>query len=224
MIKKNLFIVFLFSFVIVTAQEEKDSLKSPYLEDQLYLSLTYNILTNKPSELSENGFSGGLSFGFIKDVPFNIEGKFGLGLGLGYGYNVFIQNLKISKNNFDTTFELASDYKSNSLRLHSIDIPFELRWRNSTLEKYKFFRVYAGIKASYLFISESVYKDDLESIKVKKISEINKFQYGLTLSAGYSTWNLFIYYGLNPIFKEGNVSDEPLDLKDFKIGVIFYIM
>ncbi|SNR73768.1 porin family protein [Lutibacter flavus] len=195
-----------------------------YLEDQIYLSLTYNNLRNKPSSISQNGFSSGISAGFIKDIPLNHENNFGVGLGLGYGYNVYVQNLKISKENNVVLFEPVSDYKSNWLRLHSIDIPFEFRWRNSTLEKYKFWRIYTGLKASYIITSKSKYNNFEEVNKTKNISEINKIQYGLTLAAGYGTWNLFIYYGLNPIFKDAFIDNNSLNIKDFKVGLQFYIM
>ena len=195
-----------------------------YLEDQIYLSLTYNNLRNKPSSISQNGFSSGISIGFIKDIPLNNENNLGVGLGLGYGYNAYVQNLKISKKNNVILFESVSDYKSNWLRLHSIEIPFELRWRNSTYKKYKFWRVYTGIKASYVITSKSKYNNFDEINKTKNISEINKFQYGLTLAVGYGTWNLFIYYGLNPIFKDVLFDNKPLNIKDFKVGLQFYIM
>ena len=224
--RKYLTILFLiFGFSILQSQVKVASVDSlSYLEDQIYLSLTYNNLRNKPSSISQNGFSSGISVGFIKDIPLNQENNFGFGLGLGYGYNVYIQNLKISKENKVALFEAVSDYKFNWLRLHSIEIPFEIRWRNSTLDKYKFWRVYTGIKASYNITSKSKYNNLDEVSKTKNISEINKFQYGLTLSAGYSTWNLYIYYGLNPIFKDVLFEDNTLNIKDFKVGLQFYIM
>lgn len=200
----------------------KDSLS--YLEDQIYLSLTYNYLKNKPSSISQNGFSSGISLGFIKDIPFNKENNIGLGLGLGYGYNVFIQNLKISEVNNILEYELATDFKTNWLRFHSIELPLEIRWRNSTLEKYKFWRIYTGIKASYIVTSKSKFNDFETVIKVKNISNINRFQYGITLAAGYSTWNLFIYYGLNPIFNDVIFENQLLKMKDIKVGLQFYIM
>lgn len=202
--------------------EPKDSLF--YLEDQIYLSLTYNYLRNKPSTISQNGFSSGISVGFIKDIPFNQKNNIGLGLGLGYGYNVYIQNLKISNFNNNLQYELVTDYKSNWLRLHSIELPFEIRWRNSTIEKYKFWRIYTGIKASYLITSKSKFNDFENVVKTKDISSINKLQYGITLAAGYSTWNLYIYYGLNPLFKNANFEGQQLNMKDINIGLQFYIM
>ena len=225
---KHILSIFLiiFSSTLLQAQIDKDSTNNDtsYLEDQLYLALTYNALIDTPQEISQNGFSGGFETGFIKDFPLNDKRTFGLALGLGYQYNAYIQNLKISKEGTNNVFSIAEDYKANWLRLHAIDIPFEIRWRNSTVEKYKFWRVYSGIKASYIFASKSKFSDLNENISVKNISEIRKMQVGIIFSAGYSTWNLYVYYGLNTIFEDVNLNSEKLDFKDIRFGLKFYIM
>lgn len=225
---KNVFSIFclIFSISILQAQVNNDSINidASYLEDQLYLTLTYNSLIDKPKELAQNGFSGGIATGFIKDIPLNSKGTFGLALGLGYQYNAYIQNLKISKEGNKNIFVIADDYKSNWLKLHAIDVPFEIRWRNSTLNKYKFWRIYTGIKASYIFSSKSKFSDIKETILINNISEIKKVQFGIIFSAGYSTWNLYVYYGLNPIFDNVDLNADQLDFKDIRIGLKFYIM
>ncbi len=225
---KNVFSIFclIFSISILQAQVNNDSINidASYLEDQLYLTLTYNSLIDKPKELTQNGFSGGIATGFIKDIPLNRKGTFGLALGLGYQYNAYIQNLKISKEGNKNIFVIADDYKSNWLKLHAIDVPFEIRWRNSTLNKYKFWRIYTGIKASYIFSSKSKFSDIKETILINNISEIKKVQFGIIFSAGYSTWNLYVYYGLNPIFDNVDLNADQLDFKDIRIGLKFYIM
>ena len=103
-------------------------------------------------------------------------------------------------------------------------MPFEIRWRTSTAEKYKFWRVYSGIKLSYLLSSKAKYESDTEAIEVKNLNSIAKFNYGLTLSAGYSTWNINVYYSLLPLFKSGNLNGSEIDINEFKVGLIFYIM
>ncbi len=216
--------VFYFLFFKLEAQEKRDSIDIRYLEDQIYFSLTYNILIEKPSLIAQNGFSGGISIGFIKDLPINKKRTFGLGLGLGYNYDVYIQNLKITRENQSTLFGIAQDYKINRFRLSRIEIPIELRWRNSTPQKYKFFRVYTGVKFSYIVSSKTEFTDITETIITNNIPEFNKIQYGLTLAAGYGTWNLYIYYGLNPFFKDAQLNGENLNLKDLAIGLKFYIM
>jgi len=222
--KQWIIIIFFFLFNNLNAQVNKDTLDLRYLEDQIYLSLTYNILINKPSTIAQHGFSGGVSIGFIKDIPFNENRNFGLGIGLGYAYNSYIQNLKISRENQITVFEEAQDYNTNRFGISAVEIPIEIRWRNSTPQKYKFWRIYGGIKLAYVVSAKTIYKDAIENFSTKNISEFNKIQYGLTLATGFSTWNLYVYYGLNPIFKSVDFNDEKLGLKDFNVGLKFYIM
>jgi hypothetical protein len=196
-----------------------------YLEDQIYISLTYNVLLNKPALINQNGFSGGFSFGFIKDIPFNKKRTFGVGLGVGYSYNALIQNLKISQLQGTTIFEEAVNFNSNKLTLKSIDFPVEIRWRNSTPTKFKFWRIYSGVKFSYITSGKSKYKSSLETVTTKNVTEINRFQYGATIAAGYGTWNLYVYYGLNSIFnKAALLNNKTINLKQFNVGLKFYIM
>ncbi|MFO7672286.1 MAG: porin family protein [Lutibacter sp.] len=218
-------IFLLFSFVKPQAQVNNDSIIDlKYLEDQLYLSLTYSILDNKPATISQRGFSGGISIGFIKDLPINEQRNLGFGIGVGYAYNVYVQDLKISRENQTTVFELAEDYKTNRFGINSIELPVEFRWRTSTPEKYNFWRVYGGVKLAYLASAKTKFSDSDIELTTKNIPEFNKFQYGATLAAGYGNWNLYFYYGLSPLFKNAEFNNQKIDLKDINIGLKFYIM
>ncbi len=222
-----IFLVF-FTFFQAYTQEAKDSLfiDSNYLEDQIYLGVTYNVLRKQPANFNQNGLSGGLSIGFIKDIPLNEERNIGFGIGLGYAYNAYIQNLKISAMSNITQFEVleSSNFKSNRFSTHLIEVPLEFRWRTSTASKYNFWRVYSGVKFGYLFASSSKISEETNVIKLNNISEFQKLQYGLTLNAGYNTFNLSLYYGLNPLFKDAKIESEQIDLKQFNIGLMFYIL
>jgi len=222
--RKAGFVILLFlSFNSIQAQQDTIS-DVKYLEDQFYVSLTYNMLTFKPSSILQNGFSGGFSAGFIKDIPLNEQRNIGFGIGLGYAYNTYIQNLKITKENRITLFNIAQDFTTNRLGISTLDVPIEFRWRNSTPQRYKFWRIYGGVKFSYLLVGKTKYSDLTETITTKNIPELNKFQYGLILATGYSTLNLYFYYGLKPFFKGVDFNGEKLNLKDFNVGVKFYIM
>jgi hypothetical protein len=56
------------------------------------------------------------------------------------------------------------------------------------------------------------------------LNALNKFKYGAILSAGYGTWNINAYYGLSQLFNSINLDGEELNLKDFSIGLKFYIL
>ena len=154
----------------------------------------------------------------------NKQRNFGVGIGLGDSYNTYIQNLQITRESQVTLFETALDYKSNRLGLSAIELPFEVRWRNSDPGKYKFWRVYGGVKLSYVLAAKTLFSNSEKTLTTKNIPEFNRIQYGLTLASGFSTWNLYFYYGLNPFFKDVKFNGKTLNLKDFNIGLKFYIM
>lgn len=222
-----IFLVF-FTFFQAYTQDVKDSLfvDSNYLEDQIYLGITYNVLRKQPANFNQNGLSGGLSVGFIKDIPLSEERDIGFGIGLGYAYNAYIQNLKISSTSNITQFEVleSSSFNSNRFSIHLIEVPLEFRWRTSTASKYNFWRIYSGVKFGYLFASSSKISEEGNVIKLNNIIEFQKLQYGLTLNTGYNTFNLSLYYGLNPLFKDAKIGSEQINLKQFNIGLMFYIL
>ena len=222
--KKLLVFIAFVSTLNITAQVVNDTIDVNYLEDQLYISLTYNLLNSKPTGISQNGFSGGFSIGFIKDIPINKERNFGFGVGAGYAFNANIHNLKINEINGSTSFSIAKNFDVNRITTHAIEFPFEVRFRNSTPIKYKFWRVYAGMKFSYLFTAKYKFKDASELVVIKSPSPINNFKYGLTISAGYEVWNIYIYYGLKPLFNNAFLESEKIKMKDVHVGLKLYIM
>ncbi|WP_437397345.1 porin family protein [Flagellimonas lutimaris] len=197
-----------------------------YLEDQFYIGVGYNVLLDKPDELAQRNLSYNLQVGFIKDIPFNRKRNFGVGLGFGYAVNSYYSSLVASQENSTVVYQIMDqiDYNRSKLGTHAIEFPFELRWRTSNAEEYKFWRIYAGAKFGYVFSgrsklvtedgNDSFYNDDIE-----------KFQYGLMLNFGYNTWNIHAYYGLNPLLKEeATLNGNSIDLRVLRIGLIFYIL
>ncbi|MFY0712402.1 PorT family protein [Seonamhaeicola sp. NFXS20] len=229
----RLFSVFIFLlsgfFNNVLAQEQNiKDIDSLYKEDQFYAGTTYNVLGKQPTDVSQSGFSLGFHLGYIKDIPINKRRNIALGLGLGYSANSFNQNIRINKVNDVVTYTLLEDsdsYSKNKFSSHLIEVPFEFRWRTSTPTEYSFWRIYTGFKVGYMLTHSAKYKGDLGNIKFTDIEDFNDFQYGLTLNVGYNTWNLYLYYGLNPIFSEDAImNDENLDMNAIKIGLMFYFL
>ncbi|KAB5490158.1 MULTISPECIES: porin family protein [Flagellimonas] len=230
MSRYQIFISFLMVFSLGIAQEQPtDSvqLDSRYLEDQFYIGLGYNVLLGKPSGVVQRSLSYNLQAGFIKDIPLNPRRNFGVGLGLGYAVNSYYSNVIATDQGNDVLYEVMdeSEFKRNKLETHAIEVPLELRWRTSTAEEYKFWRIYAGAKLGYVFSGRSrlVMEEGSDGFNNKDIEQL---QYGLILNFGYNTWNVHAYYGLNPILKNGTdlQSGESIDFKVLRIGVIFYIL
>lgn len=227
--------LFLVSFFNSFAQEVKPEIKpivkidSLYREDQFYFSVTYNLLLNGPSGLKQNKFSAGVSAGFLRDMPINKARTVAIAAGFGLSYQNFYQNFTVSKSADGTPVYEVSNYGdigSNRYKQYSVDVPIEFRWRNSTYESYKFWRIYSGVKLSYIFSDKSILKDGDNSFKISNNKDINQFQYGVYVSAGYNTWNVYCYYGLNGLFDKSvkTVSGENVQMKAMNIGLIFYIL
>lgn len=224
----------LMSFFNVFSQETKTleegkkvKIDSLYREDQFYFGFTYNALQQKPAGLSQKKFSVGLSTGFLRDMPINTDRTIAIASGLGFSYNSYNQNLFISGSGQAPDYIIIDSetaYNKNKFTRLLVDVPIEFRWRTSTYESYKFWRIYGGLKFSYLLYSKSVFADAESKIVVLNNKDFNKFLYGLYISAGYNTINVYAHYGLNSLFKSAKIEGENIDMKALNIGIIFYIL
>jgi len=218
-------LLLLISFFISFSQ--KNDVDNKYLEDQFYLGLYYSTLTSSPENFNQNKFSSTLNFGFIRDFPFNNQRNFGIGAGVGMSFSSSNSNLKLSDLNSSVSGEIVNgqDFTKNKWNTTKIEFPFEVRWRTSTPTSYKFWRVYFGVKTSYLLKSKYKY-ESLNSNYTLENLPFRKTQSGITVNAGNNTWNLGLYMGLNPIFNKEFGQNNPnlKDLKEFKLGLVFYIL
>lgn len=228
-----LFVLFCCASSVTFAQQirEPDSVfvDQKYREDQFYLSVTYNLLDKKPKQLKQTGFSNGIHFGVIRDMPINERRNKAVGIGLGISINSYNQNMMISevgenRYSYGIIDERQIKIRRNKFSAYSIEVPLQYRWRTSTASEYKFWRIYPGIKFGYVLYNSSKFKGSIDDINVYNIDDFTRLQYGLTLSAGYSTWNFNIYYGLNALFKDtAQLNNESLDMNSIKIGLMFYV-
>jgi hypothetical protein len=211
---------------------KKDSLAPvadpKYREDQFYTSIAYNILGSKPAGFKQNSVSTSLTAGVLRDIPVNARRNHSIAIGLGYSYNNFKHNLLVTElagaRNYEVVPESAFD--KNKLVLHYLEMPLELRWRNSDSISHKFWRIYAGFKISCLFADKSEFDAaDGSTVKVKNNPDLNKLLYGTYISVGYNTFNLYAYYSLNPIYKNAVLSNgQDIKLNALNVGLIFYIL
>lgn len=191
---------------------EIDSL---YREDQFYASLSYNLIQNRPDGFKQFSFSPGVTFGILRDIPISKNRHWAIAPGIGYSYNnikQFINSVEI----VGATENNTSENIRTIISSHSIDFPLEIRWRNATPNSHSFWRIYTGFKTSYVFNSKL--ESTIENTKKSILDEINRLQYGAYVSVGFNTWNPYIYYGINPIFKEGS------KMSNFNVGFIFYVL
>lgn len=229
---KYIFVVLFFLVNITLCFAQKNNIKevdSLYKEDQFYAGVTYNLLGKIPSGLNQSGFSLGFHLGFIKDIPINKNRDIAIAIGLGYSANSFNQDLLIAKDNLGNfTYNIIEDsdtFSKNKFSTHLLELPIEFRWRTSTPSDYNFWRIYTGFKFGYMLHNTSKYRGDIGNLKYSNNKDFNTFQYGLTFSAGYNTWNVYLYYPLNPIFsKDAQLNGENIEMNTVKIGLMFYIL
>lgn len=205
----------------LTSKRDSVQLDYKYREDQFYFGLSHTLMQGKPGGFIGNSVSLGMDVGFLRDFPINKSRTIAIAPGFGFSY----QNLR---NNFglaeDGSYTSLASYKKNSLSLHMLDLPIELRWRTSTPESHKFWRTYVGFKASYVLGSRLKTSTDTYSTTVRGDDNINKWLLGMYVGAGFNTWNFYAYYGLNTIYKEAPIQGDSEKLRLFKVGVIFYIL
>jgi Outer membrane protein beta-barrel domain len=211
----------------LTTEVVSVKIDSLYREDQFYVSVSLNSLQNKPIGLTQEKFSPGFSFGFLRDMPINKKRTFAIAPGLGFSFNNYNQNLAVTKSNETTVYKvLESDaaYSKNKFSQLSVEVPLEFRWRSSTYENHKFWRIHGGFKMSYLLYDKSVFQDQKGKVVISNNTDFNKLQYGAYIASGYNTINVYAYYGLNPLFQSAKTSTESIDMNSINFGVMFYIL
>ena len=211
----------------ITENAPKVKVDSLYREDQFYFSFTLNTLQNKPAGLTQDKFSSGFSLGFLRDMPINKKRTIAIAPGLGFTYNKYNQNMAITQSNGVSAYALIDplqEYNKNRFSQFLVDVPVEFRWRSSTFENHKFWRIYGGFKMSYLIYDKSVYQDGQGKIVVTNNKDFSKFLYGAYISSGYNTINVYAYYGLNSLFESAKTNNESISMSSLNVGVIFYIL
>lgn len=231
--------LFGFIFTITAfAQENRKEVKdnaipnvvdSLYREDQFYIGLSFNLINNEPSGFSQNGFSGGLHLGFIRDMPVNKRRNKAIGVGLGISTNTYNSNLFIGEDVIGTSIysilDDSIDYNSNRLNTNLIEMPIQYRWRTSTTTKTNFWRIYTGIKLGYIYYYKARFEQSGNTVIQTHIPELNRFRYSATLTLGNGSFNAFVQYNLNTLFnKDAQINGDTINLQPIKFGIEFYLL
>tara|TARA_R110002072_G_scaffold260722_8_gene419274 strand:- start:13012 stop:13719 length:708 start_codon:yes stop_codon:yes gene_type:complete len=210
--------------------EKSQTVDSLYREDQIYLGITVNFLNERPKGVVTESFVGGINFGFLRDMPLNKTRNVAIAAGLGYAYNNYGHSLLVEKDaSGESIFSVLDsdliDYDKNRFETHEIELPVELRWRTSTPEEYKFWRIYGGVKLGYAFHFKSVFKQDGEKFRETKIDEFERLRYTAFLNFGYNTFNLQVQYTINSFFNDdAQINGVPINMTAIKLGLMFYIL
>jgi hypothetical protein len=226
-----IFFIFFCSLAAFGQQASNDSIPidTDYREDQFYFNLTYNLVSDVPSNVNLRGLSGGVGFGFIRDMPFNKRRNVAIGIGLGLAYNRYGQNLFIgedpNENSIFRVLDVNANVDINRFSVATIEAPIELRWRSSTAEKYKFWRLYTGVRIGYSYYYSSTFTQENNKVIQTDISEFQPLSVTPTLSFGFNKINFFASYTLTPFFKDAQTNlGKEVGFRPIKLGFIFYIL
>ena len=224
LIRKRFFLLFFLLFFTQLSFTQSGTSEDFYREDQFYFGSSYFIQTEPIENFKQNGFSGNFQFGFVRDLPLNNNSTKAIGVGLGYERNFFTSNIQPIKTdgNIDYRIVISRFLESkNKMSFSSFVIPIEYRWRRSSIDQYKFWRIYSGlkIKKNFPLYSNPSYGSEIT------IDEIEDWTTSIYLNAGYNTWNVSLEYDLNPILKNKKTSNgENLNISFFRLGLVFYIL
>jgi len=220
---------------LVLGQEEElgpfsTGTDSIYREDQFYFGVTYNLISDKPVGVSLRGLSGGIHFGYLRDMPINKRRNVAIAVGAGLSFDTYGQNLFIGEDqNEETIFTVLDgdvvDFDRNRFSAYTVEVPIEFRWRSSTAARYKFWRVYAGVRVGYTYFYKSTFKQPDNNVFQTDIPEYDALRTAATLSFGYNTVNFYASYSINPFFKDATTTDgQEVTLRTIKVGLLFYIL
>jgi len=216
-----LILIFFLSFGLYS-QSSSDS--NSYREDQFYVGTSYFIQTKAINDFKQNGFSGNFQLGFLRDIPLNKDSTKALGIGFGYERNYFTSNIQPVDQNESLEYRIVVSKfleSKNKISFSSISFPIEYRWRKSSIDEYKFWRIYSGfkIKKNFSLNSNPSYGKDIS------IKDFNDWTTSIYLNAGYNTWNISLEYDLNPIIEnKKTINGDNLNISFFRLGLIFYFL
>ena len=224
LIRKKFFFLFSLLFLNQLSFTQSIENKEDYREDQFYFGSSYFIQTQPLDEFKQNGFSGNFQFGFIRDFPLNDSSTKAIGIGFGYERNFFTSNIQPiqSDNNIDYRIVISRFLESkNKISFSSLVIPLEYRWRTSSVDQYKFWRIYSGFKLKKNF---PIYSNPSYGSEIT-IDDVEDWTTSIYINAGYNTWNISLEYDLNPLLKNKKTTNgENLNISFFRLGLVFYLL
>ena len=224
LIRKKFFFLFSLLFLNQLSFTQSNESKEDYREDQFYFGSSYFIQTQPLDEFKQNGFSGNFQLGFIRDFPLNDSSTKAIGIGFGYERNFFTSNIQPVESNSNIDYRIVVSRfleSKNKISFSSLVIPLEYRWRRSSIDQYKFWRIYSGFKLKKNF---PLYSDPSYGSEIT-IDDIEDWTTSIYINAGYNTWNISLEYDLNPLLKNKKTTNgENLNISFFRLGLVFYLL
>ncbi len=208
----------------VAAQENQPAPRSgrPDVKGDLFLDFGFNTLNNRPEQLNTKFFPSRVAniyYQYPIDLGKNSGITFNPGIGLGMDKLAFksdsmlVNNpdLGINSSKLAGIEEIYGDDISidvNTTAINYVDIPLEFRYHLNKDNYNKGFRFALGGKVGFLYNAHTKveFTDPAgltKKIKTRQDFGLSPIRYGVYTRVGLPGFNLWAYYGLNKVFKEG---------------------
>jgi hypothetical protein len=210
--------IFLFSTIAFCGIKTDSTDSDTFEKDQqrawnrFLMDIGLNQLQNVPQQLELNAWrSKGVNLYYyyrVKLVKNKLTLNPGIGLGLdSYSFNNHLIIGTSSTGEFQSHIDtLNRNILKTKLATNYVDIPLELRYKSSNNDRTAF-RIAIGGKVGVLFNAHSKIKFIEDGFVRKEKSRddfgLNQFRYGLIARLGFSYFNMFGYYSLSHLFKNG---------------------
>lgn len=185
--------------------------------DRIIMNVHWDGWLGAPDSLNVKGLSSGMGFHFYYDIPLGsstMKDNVSFAIGAGFSWSNYYNNsyfgYDTSGNTFSTPFAEEVQFSKNKLVVNYVEVPLEFRFRTDEKNGNRF-KLAVGFKGGYVlsnhtkFVGDDYLSGSEDEIKYKqyRIKNMSNLQFGPTLRLGYSKVNIEAYYGLAPLFIEG---------------------
>lgn len=203
---KKLLFCFLLMCWALTARAQWDFLKKAPIN--LVADLGISDLRNAPAAMETRALdSRSINIYYMK--KFRISNRFSFNLGLGGGMEKygFTNRITLTQTPSGTQlFDLSQgDVRRSLLAVNYADLPAELRFASNSGRKA--FRIALGGKFGVRVSSHTKVRYNEGTVKFKDDFDLNPVRYGVYGRMGYSSVNVFAYYGLSELFRAGKAPE-----------------
>ncbi|WP_448519497.1 outer membrane beta-barrel protein [Rhodoflexus sp.] len=199
---KKFFLCLLLAVWTIAAKAQLDFLKGAPIN--LVVDLGISNLRDAPEEMALNTLnSRSINIYYMKS--FRISNRFSFNSGLGggmekYGFSNEV-TLIASASGTEVIDISQTNVRRSLLAVNYIDLPAELRFASSSGRRA--FRVAVGGKVGVRISSHTKIRYEEGTGKFKDDFNLNPLRYGVYGRIGYSSYNVFAYYGLSELFRSG---------------------
>jgi hypothetical protein len=215
---KKLFFSLLLTVWAVAAQAQLGFLKRAPIN--LVMDLGISGLRDAPMPMELTPIhSRTVNIYYMKSIRMSNHFSFNLGAGAGMEKYAFSKKVLLESGSQSAIMSNISAFnvRKTLVAVNYADIPLEFRFVSKSGRKA--FRLAAGGKIGVRVSSHNKVKfEDGDKSKYKDDFYLNPIRYGVYGRIGYSSFNVFTYYGLSELFRAGK-APEGMPIVPFTFGI-----